>query len=448
MPATIPRLVVEIFDQPEYQGRNTVILEPVRFTGDIGFQDNIGSVKVYKGPGFASGPSYKAILYEHINFTGRKLALGPGWYPDLATAGYSFSDTVSSIGFGPDLSLSGPDWGMIPVIIEAYREPHFQGERVTILRDNAFTQNIGLQDAIRSFRIVKGPNFPPTGCKVIFYEHIDFQGAAMPIQVTARDAVIEAPDLGLLPERWSGQISSVRIEGWTQSQEFVVMVFHDEFSQERMHGAWRWEDPRGFGQWSAFQGYLQMNVASGVDLWHGLNFDAPRLVQNVHGDFAIETRMPVTSQLREHGGLLVWKDSNAFLRLEKTSGPHAFRGDVRFERHYPRGYELAGRGAGLGNVKQLYLRMERRGNAFSGYASEDGIHWLYCGQTVSVIRDPVAVGLHALTPGNIPPTVTRFDYFRIFRRRRDAAVYRGPMEGAPRGRRQLQALTAVRGVSR
>ena len=31
--------------------------------------------------------------------------------------------------------------------------------------------------------------------------------------------------------------------------------------------------------------------------------------------------------------------------------------------------------------------------------------------------DPVEVGLHALCPGNIPPTLTQFEYFRVFKRK-------------------------------
>jgi hypothetical protein len=304
-----------------------------------------------------------------------------------------------------------------------------------------------MQDVVKSFRILKGPNFPPTGCKVVFYEHIDFQGSAFPIEMTARDSVIEVPDLSLLPERWSGQISSVRIEGWTQSAEFNVRVFQDEFNGATLNLVWRWEDPRGFGQWSANQGYLAMNVASGVDLWHGANYDAPRLLQHITGDFAIRTRMPITPQLREHGGLIVWKDRGAFVRLEKTSGPHAFAGDVRFERHFPGGYQLVGRGAGLAKVKQLYLRLERKGNTFSGFASEDGITWLSCGHTVCPMVDPVEVGMHALCPGGIPPTVTRFDYFDINRRRKDAGIYR-PQERSSTGTAQLNTLAAVRRVMR
>ena len=151
---------------------------------------------------------------------------------------------------------------------------------------------------------------------------------------------------------------------------------------------------------------------------------APRLLMRVPGDFAIETRMRITPQLREHGGLLVWKNANRFLRLEKTSGPHAFRGDVRFERHVGRSFNLRGRGGGLRNVRELFLRLERRGNQFSSFASSDGIQWKSCGQTNVGMGEATDVGLHALCPGNIPPTLTRFDYFRVFKRKSEVAEYR------------------------
>ena len=44
----------------------------------------------------------------------------------------------------------------------------------------------------------------------------------------------------------------------------------------------------------------------------------------------------------------------------------------------------------------------------------------------------VNVGVHALCPGNIPPTLTRFDFFRVFKRRSEVAEYR-PMGVGRRG---------------
>ena len=172
-----------------------------------------------------------------------------------------------------------------------------------------------------------------------------------------------------------------------------------------------------------------MQAQPGQDLWHGSppgrggDMDAPRLLMEMEGDFAIECRLRVSPNLREHGGLLVWKSPNAFVRLEKTSGPHGFRGDVRFERHVNQVYSLIGRGPGLRNVRELYLRLERRGNLFSGYASSDGARWVSCGQSNIGMGNPVHIGMHALCPGNIPPTLTRFEYFRLFKRKSDVTGF-------------------------
>ena len=443
MPFVVPRLIVELFDQPYFRGRSGLVYEPIRYTGFIGFQDNISSVRIYKGPNYASSPNYKAIFHEHIDFQGKRLALGPGFYPNLHDMTYNFGNVVSSISFGPSLEVAGPEWGTVPLVVEVYEHINFQGRKAVILRDIPHTQQIGLHDRISSVRILKGPDCPPTGARVLFYEHIDFEGAILPIEIRPMDFKKEIPNLHALPQSFGDIISSIKIEGWSSSSEFSEIVFQDEFDGTQMRPEWRWEDPKGGGTWAERQGYLEMRVEPGQDLWHGNppgqggNMDAPRLLQPISGDFAIETRIRVTPQLREHGGLLVWKDPNAFVRLEKTSGPHAFRGDVRFERHVNRVYSLVGRGAGLSHVKTLYLRLERKGNLFSGYASADGVNWLSCGSTFVGMGDPVHVGLHALCPGNIPPTITRFDYFRILRRRSEAALYRRVAQPSAAQQRQM-----------
>ena len=430
MPFAVPRLVVEIFDQPYFRGRRGLVYEPVRYTGFIGFQDNISSLRVFKGPSFAGSPNYKVILHEHIDYQGKRLALGPGHYPSLHDMTYNFGNVVSSMSFGPSLEVAGPEWGTVPLVVEVFENINFQGRRAVILRDIPHTQMIGLHDRISSVRILKGPNCPPTGARVLFYEHIDFEGGILPIEVRPMDFKKEIPNLHMLPQSFGDIISSIKIEGWSSSSEFGEVVFQDEFEGVQLRPEWRWEDPKGGGTWSERQGYLDMRVEPGQDLWHGNppgqggNMDAPRLLQTISGDFAIETRIRVTPQLREHGGLLVWKDPNAFVRLEKTSGPHAFRGDVRFERHVNRVYSLVGRGAGLNNVKTVFLRLERKGNLFTGYASSDGVNWLSCGSTFVGMGDPVHVGLLSLCPGNIPATNTRFDYFRVLRRRSEATLYR------------------------
>ena len=149
MPIVIPRLVVEVFQHTNFRGRMGYVVEPVPFTRDIGFQDNISSVRVYKGPNFSSNPNYKVILYQHRHFRGQKLALGPGFYPNLHDVAYNFADRISSINFGSSLEVVGPEWGTIPLIVDCYEHTNFRGRKITILRDIANLRDAQGQKLVR-----------------------------------------------------------------------------------------------------------------------------------------------------------------------------------------------------------------------------------------------------------------------------------------------------------
>ena len=96
-------------------------------------------------------------------------------------------------------------------------------------------------------------------------------------------------------------------------------------------------------------------------------------------------------------------------------------------------------------LTEIYLRIERRGNLFSAFASTDGTNWVSCGDTYVGIGDPLLVGLHALCPGNIPPTLTRFDYFRLQKRQSEAATYKPVLLVRPE--EQEEALDKERAVA-
>ena len=432
-------LVAEVFEHPQFNrftpGIRGVVYQPTPYTRDIGFNDNISSIRLYRGPGFASTPNYKMICYEDSNFRGRRLVLSPGFYGhlDLVSHG-SFGDRISSINFAPMSTTSGPDYGTIPLIVNVYRDTNFRGRWATVLRDVALTTEIGMQDVISSIKIRRGPDFPPTGCKVIFYEHINFEGQALTVELSPIDYYKELPDLHTQSQFFGDIISSIKIESWTSGSGllFTELAFSDEFDSLRPE--WRWVDPRGDCQHSfgahqqggiltaaASEGWLDIRVPSDHDLWWGGggadgNLDGARMIQPISGDFSIQVKMTASEQQKEHGGILVWKNENLFLRHEKTSDLHAFRGDVRFERHIYRRSGLIGRGTGHRGKRFHFLRLDRIGHEFSAYCSTDGVQWQTCGTDFIVMHDPIEVGVHALSPGPIPPTTTRFDYFRILRR--------------------------------
>ena len=429
-------LVAEVFEHPQYnrftKGMSGMVYEPVEFTGDIGFYDNISSIKLYRGPAYAAAPNYKMVCYERPNFRGRTLVLSPGLYGHLDLVSYgSFGDRIESIEFKPMPVTSGPDYGTIPLVVEVYQHPDFRGRKATVLRDVAHTGDIGLHDAISSIKIRRGPNFPPTGCKVMFFEHTDFEGQALPIEIGPTEFYKELPNLHTQPKFFGDIISSIKIESWASGSGgiFTETAYSDEF--DTLRPEWQWVDPRGDCRYSfgahqrdgvlttdLSENWLEIQVPPEHDLWWGSggNMNGPRMLQQVSGDFSIQVKMTCSESQKEHGGILVWKDENLFLRHEKTSNLHAFRGDVRFERHIYRRFGLIGRGTGHRDKRFHYLRLDRIGHEFLAYSSTDGVQWQTCGQDFVVMHDPIQIGVHALCPGPIPPTTTRFDYFRVLRR--------------------------------
>jgi len=437
MPANLPRLVIEAFQNQRFGGRRAVIIDDTPDTAEIGLDEAVSSIRVYKGPGYAPGANHKALLFAEPGYEGRRLSLGPGAYQTLHQLSYNFGDVVRSVAIRAESRADGPVWGTAPVVVDVFTEPGFGGTRTTIVRDES-DMGRRVTNVARSIRVLKGPDCPPMGCRVQFFPQPLFEGEPFPVEVTPQESVVEIPDLRALPQSMPSSVGSVKIEGWTSSTQFSHVVFQDEFDGTRLRDGWEWTDPREGAEWRERQGWLTMTVEPGQNLWRGANYDAPRLLRDAEEDFSVETRLQITDETNPHGGVLIWFDEDAFIRLEKTSTHHAFRGDIRFEQHTERGGEpLVGRGLGLTDAKQLYLRVERSGNLFTGYASENAVDWVSCGTAFANMGDPTRVGIHALCPGNMPPTVTRFDYVKICKRPEEAplmdsrlpASYRSPSRG-------------------
>lgn len=94
--APIP-LVVELFADPNFTGNRLVVVEDsANIPADFGseFNDVVTAVRVKQGPNFVAGK--EAQLFRDLNFTGGKIDLPPGDYPNIG-ASHGFNDVVSSI---------------------------------------------------------------------------------------------------------------------------------------------------------------------------------------------------------------------------------------------------------------------------------------------------------------------------------------------------------------
>jgi pentatricopeptide repeat protein len=195
------------------------------------------------------------------------------------------------------------------------------------------------------------------------------------------------------------------------SGEFRPLRCHDDFDAPHLADEWQWHDPSQASAYSLTDrpGYWTLRAAPGTDLWPSFNLNAPRVLREVRGDFALETRMEGDWDERQeptNSGLLVWKDALNYLRLDKFSMSPWHNGDIMLEARVKGEYLHFGRGRLRGGT--CFLRLERTGERFAALCSTDGEHWLTCGTVLLPAGDPLLVGVHAING-----MVAHFDYVRV-----------------------------------
>jgi predicted ATPase/class 3 adenylate cyclase/regulation of enolase protein 1 (concanavalin A-like superfamily) len=189
--------------------------------------------------------------------------------------------------------------------------------------------------------------------------------------------------------------------------------FTEYFTKDPVKTGWEWANPAGdCGYAVGTEGYLQINVPPEHNLWPGSNYNAPRLLRQASGDLIIETRISSGSEGKKSGGLLIWQDKSNYIRFETPASTFGWEDTVYYEA------SISGKfihpGVHPFDAEEVWLRLERRGDLFTGYVSADGENWYRCGWVDIPMEDPIKVGIHALCP-QAPTTSTRFEYFRIHR---------------------------------
>jgi hypothetical protein len=222
--------------------------------------------------------------------------------------------------------------------------------------------------------------------------------------------------------------------------------FRDDFNGGLGPG-WRWVDPKGdsLNSVETREGFLRIEVKGYHDLWNpGENYNAPRLVREADGDFTLETK--IAGPGRWCGGLLVWKDADNFVRLDRG---------IRFRNDISLGGAIDGEYVSLAHdyveADPVWLRLERAGSRYTAYYSADGNQWVPLKRTstgmkrnppkaledaASLLKEPdfifseargslempaagpLLVGISGLVtgiplPNGVSRTVTDYDYFAI-----------------------------------
>jgi regulation of enolase protein 1 (concanavalin A-like superfamily) len=205
-------------------------------------------------------------------------------------------------------------------------------------------------------------------------------------------------------------------------QSKANVPFSDNFSYKVLNPRWNVIDPDGGSTFSltAHRGWLRITTTSppGRDLLGTIKVNAPRILQTVSSDFVIETKISsIMNENDEGAGLLVWKDSANYLRLDRMSrtigGPVQqqifFCGTIGGNIPIPGETKIVLQS----NVNPTYLRLVRRGNVFSGYYSSNGISWHHVADVTFAAKNPVRTGIDIIIEYHSGTFFADFDYFRI-----------------------------------
>ena len=178
----------------------------------------------------------------------------------------------------------------------------------------------------------------------------------------------------------------------------------DEFDGDSLSSFWTVEiptAPHSYASLTERSGFLRVSATQaygGADYWEGANFGAPRIFQNVVGDWTLETKM-------EFNPTDGYEGAGLFINGERLA-----------ERYSTGGEQLV---YCLGPVAQYsgtttYFRVIKQADSLRGYWSADGKNWQFGG---AIEMTPSCVGVHVVrqnySRGGDHDAVADFDYFRL-----------------------------------
>jgi serine/threonine protein kinase len=188
--------------------------------------------------------------------------------------------------------------------------------------------------------------------------------------------------------------------------------FKDDFVGQLAEGwTWLYEDPKKWSL-SAVDGSLQI-LASDA------SFDGPYTPLNIllrdapTGDFEVTTSVQFTPTSDfQFAGMVVFQDSKNVLQFGRAfcDVVNACVGDGVYFDSFENGSISGSNNAAPFHGELIYLRLQRQGNTYTGYYSEDGENWIMTGEHTREFSQ-VQVGLVAAQAETPIPAI--FDFFTM-----------------------------------
>jgi serine/threonine protein kinase len=176
--------------------------------------------------------------------------------------------------------------------------------------------------------------------------------------------------------------------------------FSDRFQQMDLSG-WTWQDPGSASTYdfnnSSHYLHIYSSGSMDEDLNPNSNTNAPRILQNVSGNFSIETQIDFKQQPASFQGaaILMWINQGQFLRLEISAWNSKYYG-VNFVYYNMTDPKNTFQDLGdklLVTPPIVKLRMQRNGAVFSGAWQQGSGDWNPISKTYAITSGQVQVGL-------------------------------------------------------
>jgi regulation of enolase protein 1 (concanavalin A-like superfamily) len=187
-------------------------------------------------------------------------------------------------------------------------------------------------------------------------------------------------------------------------------------------------DPDKDCQVKADGGKLTMFVPAGD---HDLGIErgkmnAPRALQNIDGDFSIQVKvsgvfapLDMSNQQRRayHGaGLVIFQDDRNYIRLDRATYWDGMADQVygNFEVRRDGKNERFGLPTDLRLVtgKDTWVKIERKGDRFYGYATQEAGKWSPLGDKTLAMPAKLRIGVAAIN-GSLQPFVPHFSELKV-----------------------------------
>jgi regulation of enolase protein 1 (concanavalin A-like superfamily) len=192
-----------------------------------------------------------------------------------------------------------------------------------------------------------------------------------------------------------------------------------EQNSQTIRGWGQTEDPDGDCKITATEGKVTFSIpGANHDLWPGGGkVNAPRILQDVEGDFSVQVR--VASSVKPENGffrsgtLLIWQDDKTFIRLDSAC---AHRGGSTFDFYsylhvFKDKQRLVNEQLRPLKDQATDLRLERRGTRIVASFSQDGGKtWKSFTEKTVDLPQKLKAGVAALNGTNSPFTVTMEDF--------------------------------------